>query len=98
MRHIAIRNIYPEVIVIIDGDGCYDKDNNPVVVDESLVTDEENRLLAIIEANAYKSKRAKEYPDFKEYLDGVVKGDEEQVQAYIDKCLAVKAKYPKGNV
>jgi hypothetical protein len=25
----------------------------------------------------------------------VVKGDQVQVQAYIDACLAVKAKYPK---
>jgi len=25
----------------------------------------------------------------------VVKGDEEAIQEYIDKCLAVKAKYPK---
>ena len=28
-------------------------------------------------------------------IDGIVKGDTEQVQAYIDACLAVKAKYPK---
>ena len=39
--------------------------------------------------------RRTEYPDIIEYLDGVVKGDQEQIQAYIDKCLAVKAKYPK---
>lgn len=43
----------------------------------------------------YKEQRAKEYPDFREYLDGVVKGDQDQIQAYIDACLAVKAKYPK---
>jgi hypothetical protein len=43
----------------------------------------------------YQRLRAKEYPDFKEYLDGIVKGDTAQMQAYIDACLAVKAKYPK---
>jgi hypothetical protein len=43
----------------------------------------------------YQRLRAKEYPDFKEYLDGIVKDDQEQIQAYIDACLAVKAKYPK---
>ena len=47
-------------------------------------------------AMAYKAKRAAEYPDVKDYLDGIVKGDQAQVQAYIDACLAVKAKYPKG--
>lgn len=39
--------------------------------------------------------RRTEYPDFIEYLDGLVKGDTEQMQAYIDKCKAVKQKYPK---
>lgn len=39
--------------------------------------------------------RANEYPPMSDYLDGVVKGDQTQIQAYIDACLAVKAKYPK---
>ena len=46
-------------------------------------------------AVAYKDKRAAEYPPITDYIDGVVKGDQAQVQAYIDACLAVKAKYPK---
>ena len=45
--------------------------------------------------NLIKANRAKEYPDFKEYLDGIVKGDDAQIQKYINDCLAVKAKYPK---
>lgn len=43
----------------------------------------------------YQQQRAVEYPPVTDYLDGVVKGDQAQVQAYIDACLAVKAKYPK---
>lgn len=43
----------------------------------------------------YKAKREAEYPDITNYIDGIVKGDNVQVQAYIDACLAVKAKYPK---
>jgi len=43
----------------------------------------------------YKAKRALEYPNIKEYLDAVVKGDQAQIQAYIDACQAVKIKYPK---
>ena len=46
-------------------------------------------------AVAYKAQRAAEYPSMADYLDGIVKGDTAQVQAYIDACLAVKAKYPK---
>lgn len=46
-------------------------------------------------AVAYKAQRAAEYPPMADYLDGIVKGDQAQVQAYVDACLAVKAKYPK---
>jgi tRNA A37 N6-isopentenylltransferase MiaA len=62
---------------------------------EEEIEAEITRLQAEELANAYKAKRAQEYPDFKEYLDGIVKGDVAQQQAYIDACLAVKAKYPK---
>ena len=48
-------------------------------------------------ALSFAQKRAAEYPPMTDYLDGIVKGDEVQVQAYIDACLAVKAKYPKGD-
>ena len=44
----------------------------------------------------YQELRAAAYPDFRLYLDGIVKGDAAQVQTYIDDCLAVKAKYPKS--
>ena len=47
---------------------------------------------------SYAQKRASEYPPITDYLDGIVKGDSTQVQEYIDKCLAIKAKYPKGEV
>jgi hypothetical protein len=43
----------------------------------------------------YAEKRAAEYPPVSEYLDGVVKGDQAQIDAYVAACLAVKAKYPK---
>jgi len=45
--------------------------------------------------NLVKSNRVNEYPDFKDYLDGIVKGDQQQIDKYIADCLAVKAKYPK---
>jgi hypothetical protein len=54
------------------------------------------RLQAEYDAKQYQRDRAAEYPDFKDYLDGIVKGDQAQIQAYIDACNAVKTKYPKG--
>jgi hypothetical protein len=50
---------------------------------------------AELEATKYQRDRAAEYPSINNYIDGVVKGDQAQIQAYIDACLAVKAKYPK---
>jgi DNA polymerase I-like protein with 3'-5' exonuclease and polymerase domains len=72
-------------------------------VDYTLTAEEEAEHLANVlqiqakkEVNKYMSDRAKEYPPITDYIDGVVKGDQAQIQAYIDACLAVKAKYPKG--
>jgi hypothetical protein len=45
----------------------------------------------------YQRDRRNEYPPIEEYLDGVVKGDQSQIDEYINKCLAVKAKYQKTN-
>jgi hypothetical protein len=52
------------------------------------------RLQSEYNSKDYQRKRALEYPSMADYLDGIVKGDASQVQAYIDACLAVKAKYP----
>lgn len=87
-KHTAISKLYPSV-TIIRGDIAYDKDNNEVTYDN-------NAVEALIASEAYKDKRAAEYPPFADYLDGIVKGDNAQVQAYIDACNAVKNKYPKG--
>jgi hypothetical protein len=88
MNHKAIYKLYPQVITVDDTAGAFDKDGNKVEINESLVN-------AWVDPNEYKYKRSKEYPPITDYLDGIVKGDTEQVQAYIDACLAVKAKYPK---
>lgn len=62
---------------------------------EEEVEAEVARLQQEWENTEYQRLRAAEYPDFKEYLDGIVKGDTAQMQTYINACLAVKAKYPK---
>ena len=44
---------------------------------------------------SYDIKRSREYPPATDYLDGIVKGDQAQIDKYIADCLAVKDKYPK---
>lgn len=51
--------------------------------------------LSVIADQEYQELRLLEYPSITDYIDGVVKGDQQQIQDYINKCLAVKAKYPK---
>lgn len=84
----AIYKLYPSVTVM-RGDVAYDKDEQEVTYDNNAVD-------ALVTSEAYKAKRAAEYPPYTDYLDGIVKGDNSQVQAYIDACNAVKNKYPKG--
>lgn len=62
---------------------------------EEILLAEVQRLQQEYDSLEYQRLRAAEYPDFKDYLDGVVKGDQEQIDAYIAACLAVKEKYPK---
>ena len=76
-----------------DGIEWLDTETDKPTLEE--VQDEVSRLQAEFDKTVYKIKREKEYPDFREYLDGVVKNDLVQIQAYVDACLAVKAKYPK---
>ena len=88
INHQAILKVYPQ-ITVIRGDVAYDANNNVVVYDTEAVQ-------AYVDAHAYIAKRAKEYPPITDYIDGVVKGDQVQIDKYIADCIAVKAKYPKG--
>ena len=85
----AIKKLYPNVVTMRD-DVAYDADGNEVIYDENAVIVEMDKV-------AYIDRRQAEYPDFKEYLDGIVKGDQAQIDKYIADCQAVKAKYPKGS-
>lgn len=89
MNHDAIYALYPQAVTIDDGTGAFDAQGNQVEIDIEAVN-------AWIDPNAYKAKRAKEYPPITDYLDGVVKGDQAQIDKYIADCLAVKVKYPKA--
>jgi hypothetical protein len=86
-KHEAIYKTNPTVVTI-RGDEAFDAEGNAVTYDEAAVQ-------AYIDSKAYIAKRAAEYPSFIDYLDGVVKGDQAQIDKYIADCNAVKAKYPK---
>ena len=84
----AIYKLNPSVVTI-RGETAYDADGNEVAYDKDAVQ-------AYVDAHAYIAKRASEYPPITDYIDGVVKGDQAQIDKYIADCLAVKARHPKG--
>ena len=83
----VIYKLNPSVVRTV-GNLAYDADGNPVTYDETAVQ-------AYIDAHAYIAKRQAEYPPFTDYLDGIAKGDQAQIDKYIADCQAVKTKYPK---
>ena len=83
----AIRKLYPQVVRTV-GAEAFDVDGNVVTYDAEAVQQ-------CIDNHAYIAKRQAEYPPYSDYLDGVVKGNQAQIDAYIAACQAVKTKYPK---
>jgi hypothetical protein len=93
----ALKRAYPTALFTVFDSGYIDWRDNII---KQPTQAEVDSLVADYEAHKnkyeYRELRASEYPDFIEYIDGIVKGDSEQVQSYIDACNAVKNKYPKG--
>lgn len=79
---------------------CYTEDQ-PVLEGLIAISEEEkDEILAQREMDRFNSlsyaiKRRRAYPPMEEYLDAIVKGDQAQLENYIQKCLEVKSLYPK---
>ena len=87
----AIHKLNPTVVTI-RGDVAYDANENIVEYDKAAAE-------ALVAANAYKANRAKEYPSLADFADAYYwaqNGDDTKMTAYIEKCEAVKTKYPKS--
>jgi hypothetical protein len=62
---------------------------------DAVIKEANDALQAEYDSQAYSRVRENEYPDYRDYLDGVVKGDQAQIDKYISDCLAIKEKFPK---
>jgi hypothetical protein len=85
MNHNAIYALYPQVVTIDDTAGAFDAQGNKVEIDVTLVN-------AWVDPEAYKYKRAAEYPSIQEQLDTLYHGGLTEWKATIK---AIKDKYPK---
>ena len=81
----AIYATHPTVVTI-HGNDAFDASGNPVQYDEAVIQ-------AYINANAYKAKRAAEYPAIADQLDLLYHGG---MDAWKTAIQAVKDKYPKS--
>ena len=86
-NHEAIYALNPN-IKVIRGNIAYDADGNEVAYDQAAVQ-------AYIDANAYKDKRAAEYPSYADQFDTIF---HDGLDAWKAQIQAVKDKYPKGTV
>jgi hypothetical protein len=90
MNHNAIYALYPNVVTIDDGAGVFDAQGNKVKIDIAAVN-------SWFDPNAYKQQRAAEYPPICDQLDALWKGGA-YAEEMLAKVMAVKIKYPKGQV
>jgi hypothetical protein len=73
------------------------------LIKPNLIPIEDNEVDALVrakqqaafDAQDYYRKRINSYPEMGEFVDAWVKGDEQALEEYRQKCLEVKAKYPK---
>ena len=87
MNHQAIYKLYPQVVAVDDGTGAFDAQGNKVEIDLAAVN-------AWVDPEAYKSKRAPEYPPIGDQLDALFKAGAFPADMAA-KIQAVKDKYPK---
>jgi len=85
VNHKAIYALYPQVATIDDTAGAFDKNGNKVEINLAAVN-------AWIDPDAYKAKRAREYPPITDQLDTLYHGGYDAWKAQIQ---AVKERFPK---
>ena len=102
LDHDAIRKAYSEVTTIQDSQGAFDKDGNPVTLEQSKIDAARVELDNEFNATAYKRSRTGEegetdtiYLSINEQLDLIYWDQINGTTTWKDHISAVKAKYPK---
>jgi len=94
MRHQAIYNTHPTIVSINESIGFFDRDGNSVVLNETLITTETERLQAISNSQEYARNRKTAYDKLNQLeliSDDAING----TTTHKDAVLAIKAQYPK---
>ena len=95
MRHEAIRNLYPNVVIIDDGAGAIDADGNLVAVDESAVSAEIQRLQPLKDAEKISLNRRAAYIEEADPLFFKAQRGEATMEEWLNKVNKIKERFPK---
>ena len=93
MRHIAIKNIYPDTRMINGESDVRDINDLAIEIDEDLIQQELVKLQAEYDAQEYARNRQAEYPALAEQLDEIYHNGIDSWKAIIK---VTKDKYPNG--
>jgi len=94
----AILKINPNASMGISGDDVDQIEwlESTAPISKADILAKQTELQAEYDALDYARKRKAAYPDIYDYMDGIVKDDQTQINKYIADSQAVKARYPKG--
>ena len=103
LDHQAIRKAYPDVAIVDDGTGAFDKDGKPVSLDQSKIDSARATLNAEATAVKYKTDRTTDgstiYASFGDQLDmlykDIVAGKLDTTGTWATHIKAVKDANPK---
>ena len=91
--HEAIYSAYKGTVVSIDdGKGAFDKDGNPVTLDNNKVVAARKSIDDAFAATKYQRDGAAEYPTWQDQLDKIYHSG---IDAWKADIKAIKDKYPK---
>ncbi len=95
LDHEAIRKAYPNVGTIDDGAGAFDRDGNPVTLEQSKIDTARTELNAEAAAVKYKSDRASAFASIGDQLDMQYWDAVNGTTTWKDHVAKVKADNPK---
>ncbi len=92
LDHDAIFKAYPNVRLIDDDKGAFDKDENKVTLEQSKIDTARSELNTAYDAVKYQRDRAAEYPSVVDQLDDIYHNG---IDAWKATIKTTKDKYPK---
>ena len=93
MRDIALRNTH-STVVTMRGDEAFDDNDNPITLNEALITAEVTRLQAEYDSLAYARSRKQEYDKLNQW-EMQFDDQRDGTSTWVDSINEIKERFPK---